>query len=118
MAAMAGDPENWRTCYSVYACRGYEETRRRCCPGRATRTCAKRLVAEAGYQRRADRRLDPADIPQLHAEAAVTEHLLKRLRPKMSNWRPANGAQQSSGLSQGPVAQGGWNVFGNRLCRL
>jgi hypothetical protein len=27
MAAMAGDPQNWRTCYSVYACLGSEETR-------------------------------------------------------------------------------------------
>jgi peptide/nickel transport system substrate-binding protein len=73
MAAMAGDPENWRTCYSVYACLGYEETRgSEALSGPRDYDRAKKLVAEAGYHGEPVVLLDPADIPQLHAEAAVT----------------------------------------------
>ena len=51
MAAMAGDPENWRTCYSVYACLGAEETRGSdALSGPRDYDKAKRLVAEAGYK--------------------------------------------------------------------
>ena len=40
---------------------------------------ARRLVTEAGYKGERVVLLDPADISQLHAEALITEQLLKKL---------------------------------------
>lgn len=81
MAAMAGDNSNWRTCPSVYAC-DWEEADPaggEALSGARDYDKAKRLIAEAGYKGEKVVLLDPADIPQLHAEALVTNALLKRL---------------------------------------
>ena len=112
MAAMAGDPENWRTCYSVYACLGYEETRGSdALSGPRDYDRAKKLVAEAGYRGEPVVLLDPADIPQLHAEAAVTADLLKRLGLNVEVATTEWGTVIKRIYSKDPVAHGGWNVF-------
>jgi peptide/nickel transport system substrate-binding protein len=112
MAAMAGDPENWRTCYSVYACLGYEETRgAQALSGPRDYGRAKALVAEAGYKGEPVVLLDAADIPQLHAEAAVTADLLKRLGLNVEIATTEWGTVIKRIYSKDPVAQGGWNVF-------
>jgi peptide/nickel transport system substrate-binding protein len=81
MSAMAGDPANWRTCYSVHVYEGAEtdEDDGGVLSGPRDWNRAKRLVAEAGYQGERIIVIDPADIAQLHAEALVTEQLLKKL---------------------------------------
>ncbi|MGA7263078.1 MAG: ABC transporter substrate-binding protein [Stellaceae bacterium] len=112
MAAMAGDPENWRTCYSVYACLGYEETRgSEALSGPRDYDMAKKLVAKAGYHGEPVVLLDPADIPQLHAEAAVTADLLKRLGLNVEVATTEWGTVIKRIYSKDPVAHGGWNVF-------
>ena len=113
MAAMAGDPENWRTCYSVYACLGSEETRGSdALSGPRDYDKAKKLVAEARYNGEPVVLLDPADIPQLHAEAAVTADLLqKRLGLNVEVVTTEWGTVIKRIYSKNPVAQGGWNVF-------
>jgi hypothetical protein len=113
MAAMAGDPQNWRTCYSVYACLGSEETRGSdALSGPRDYDKAKKLVAEAGYKGEPVVLLDPADIPQLHAEAAVTADLLqKRLGLNVEVATTEWGTVIKRIYSKNPVAQGGWNVF-------
>jgi peptide/nickel transport system substrate-binding protein len=112
MAAMAGDPENWRTCYSVYACLGSEETRGSdALSGPRDYDKAKKLVAEAGYKGEPVVLLDPADIPQLHAEAAVTADLLQRLGLNVEVATTEWGTVIKRIRSKNPVAQGGWNVF-------
>jgi peptide/nickel transport system substrate-binding protein len=112
MAAMAGDPENWRTCYSVYACLGYEETRgSEALSGPRDYDRAKKLIAEAGYHGEPVVLLDPADIPQLHAEAAVTADLLKRLGLNVEVATTEWGTVIKRIYSKDPIAQGGWNVF-------
>jgi peptide/nickel transport system substrate-binding protein len=113
MAAMAGDPQNWRTCYSVYACLGSEETRGSdALSSPRDYDKAKKLVAEAGYKGEPVVLLDPADIPQLHAEAAVTADLLqKRLGLNVEVATTEWGTVIKRIYSKNPVAQGGWNVF-------
>jgi peptide/nickel transport system substrate-binding protein len=112
MAAMAGDPENWRTCYSVYACLGYEETRGAAAlSGPRDYDKAKALVAASGYKGEPVVLLDAADIPQLHAEAAVTADLLKRLGLNVEVATTEWGTVIKRIYSKDPPAQGGWNVF-------
>jgi peptide/nickel transport system substrate-binding protein len=112
MAAMAGDPQNWRTCYSVYACLGSEETRGSdALSGPRDYDKAKKLVAEAGYKGEPVVLLDAADIPQLHAEAAVTADLLQKLGLNVEVATTEWGTVIKRIQSKNPVAQGGWNVF-------
>jgi hypothetical protein len=63
------------------ACLGSEETRGSdALSGPRDYDKTKKLVTEAGYKGEPVVLLDPADIPQLHAEAAVTaDRLQKRL---------------------------------------
>jgi peptide/nickel transport system substrate-binding protein len=113
MAAMAGDPTNWRTCYSVYACLGPDtETRgAEALSGPRDYEKAKKLIAEAGYKGEPIVLLDPADIPQLHAEAMVTADILKRLGLNVDVATTEWGTVIKRIFSKDPVAQGGWNVF-------
>ncbi|HML10580.1 MAG TPA: ABC transporter substrate-binding protein [Stellaceae bacterium] len=113
MAAMAGDPDNWRTCYSVYACLGSDtETRgAEALSGPRDYDKARKLVAEAGYKGEKVVLLDPADIPQLHAEAMVTADMLKRLGLNVDVATTEWGTVIKRIYSKDPVEQGGWNVF-------
>ena len=73
---------------------------------------AKKLVAEAGYKGEPVVLLDPADIPQLHAEAAVAADLLqKRLGLDVEVATTEWGTVIKRIYSKNPVAPGGWNVF-------
>ncbi len=112
MSAVAGDAENWRTCYSVYACLGYEETRgSTALSGPRDYDKAKKLVTEAGYNGEPVVLLDPADIPQLHAMALVTADMLKRLGLNVDVATTEWGTVIKRIYSKDPIAQGGWNVF-------
>src|SRR5215472_6202847 len=69
-------------------------------------------VAEAGYKGERVVLLDPADIPQLHAEALVTEQLLKKLGLNVELATNEWGTIVKRVLVKEPIDQGGWNVFG------
>ena len=112
MAAMAGDPGNWRTCYSVFACFDHVETRgAEALAGPRDYDKAKKLVAEAGYKGERVVLLDAADIPQLHAEALVTADVLKRLGLNVDVETAEWGTVIKRIYSKDPVDKGGWNVF-------
>ncbi|HXO00629.1 MAG TPA: ABC transporter substrate-binding protein, partial [Stellaceae bacterium] len=113
LAAIAGDPANWRTCYSVYACLGTEWESRgsEALSGPRDYDKAKKLVAEAGYKGEPVVLLDPADLPQLHAMALVTADMLKRLGLNVDVATTEWGAVIKRIYSKDPIAQGGWNVF-------
>jgi peptide/nickel transport system substrate-binding protein len=113
LAAIAGDPANWRTCYSVYACLGSEWESRgsEALSGPRAYEKAKKLVAESGYKGEPIVLLDPADLPQLHAMALVTADILKRLGLNVDVASTEWGAVIKRIYSKDPVAQGGWNVF-------
>lgn len=112
MAAMAGDPSNWRTCYSVFACFDYVEARdSEALAAPRDYDKAKKLVAEAGYKGERVVLLDAADIPQLHAEALVTADMLKQLGLNVDVATTEWGTVIKRIYSKDPVDKGGWNVF-------
>jgi len=113
MAAMAGDPVNWRTCPSVYACdwEAPDPPGGAALSGARDFDKAKGLIAEAGYQGERIVLLDPADIPQLHAEALVTNELLKRLGLNVDLTTTEWGTAIKRVNMREPPDQGGWNVF-------
>jgi peptide/nickel transport system substrate-binding protein len=114
MSAMAGGPGNWRTCFSVYSCGGEESEQDDggILSGPRDWDRAKRLVAEAGYKGERVVLIDPADIPQLHAEALVTEQLLKKLGLNVDLATSEWGAAVKQIQRKDPVDKGGWSVFG------
>jgi peptide/nickel transport system substrate-binding protein len=113
MSAMAGDPSNWRTCFSVYACDAEpDEDDGGVLSGPRDWDRAKRLVAEAGYKGERIVVIDPADIAQLHAEALVTEQLLKKLGLNVELATSEWGTAIKRINVKEPVDQGGWSVFG------
>ena len=113
MAAMAGDQANWRTCPSVYACdwAAPDPPGGEALSGPRDYDKAKRLIAEAGYHGERIVLLDPADIPQLHAEALVTNDVLKRLGLNVDLVTAEWGTVIKRVNSREPPEQGGWNVF-------
>ena len=113
LSAMAGDPKNWRTCFSFYACDAAEpdEQGGEALSGPRDFDKAKRLIGEAGYNGERVVLLDAADIPQLHAEALVTNDLLQKLGLNVELATTEWGTVIKRVLMREPVAQGGWNVF-------
>ena len=113
MAAVAGDPSNWRTCPSVYACDWEmpDPPGGEALSGPRDYDKAKRLIAEAGYKGERIVLLDPADIPQLHAEALVTNDVLKRLGLNVDLVTAEWGTVIRQVNTKEPPEQGGWNVF-------
>jgi len=69
---------------------------------------AKRLIAEGGYK---GERIDPADIPQLHAEALVTNEIFRRLGLNVDLTTIEWGTAIKRVNMREPADQGGWNVF-------
>jgi peptide/nickel transport system substrate-binding protein len=113
MAAVAGDPSNWRTCPSVYACPWGEPDPADggVLSGPRDYDKAKKLIAEAGYNGERVVLLDPVDIPQLHAEALVTNDMLRRLGLNVDLVSAEWGTVIKRLYSKDPVGKGGWSVF-------
>jgi peptide/nickel transport system substrate-binding protein len=113
LSAMAGDPKNWRTCFSFYACDGAEPDERggEALSGPRDYDKAKRLIAKAGYTGERVVVLDAADIPQLHAEALVTNDVLHRLGLNVELATAEWGTVIKRVLMREPVEQGGWSVM-------
>lgn len=113
MAAMAGDQANWRTCPSVYACdwEAPDPAGGEVLSGPRDFTKAKKLIAEAGYKGEPIVLLDAADIPQSHAEALVTNDLLKKLGLNVDLVTTESGTAIRRVNLKAPPDKGGWNVF-------
>lgn len=113
LSAMAGDQRNWRTCFSYYACDGPEADEQGGEALSAPRDFdkAKRLIAESGYKGERIVLLDPADNQRLHAEALVTNDLLRRLGLNVELATAEWGTVVKRLSMREPVEQGGWSVF-------
>jgi peptide/nickel transport system substrate-binding protein len=72
---------------------------------------AKRLIAEAGYNGERIVLLDPADVPQLHAAALVTNDVLRRLGLNVDLVTAEWGTIIKRINMREPADQGSWNVF-------
>jgi peptide/nickel transport system substrate-binding protein len=113
MAAMAGAQRNWRTCFSYYVCDVPEadEQGGEALSGPRDYDKAKRLIGEAGYKGERVVVLDAADIPQLHAEALVTNDLLQRLGLNVELTTAEWGTVIKRVLMREPIERGGWSVM-------
>ena len=113
LSAMAGDPKNWRTCFSFYTCDGAEPDERggEALSGPRDFADAKRLIAEAGYNNERVVVLDAIDIPQLHAEALVTNDLLRKLGLNAELATSEWGTVIKRVVMREPVDKGGWSAM-------
>jgi peptide/nickel transport system substrate-binding protein len=114
MAAVAGDPRNWKTCASYFTCGTpmASDAGSAVLTGKRDFDKAKKLIAEAGYKGEKIVILDAVDQPNPHAHALVAADLLKKLGLNVeiasSDW----GNVVIRRASKKPVGDGGWNIFG------
>ena len=112
LAAAIGDPEFWKTCYSVFPCgtplandAGSEviET--------ADIDAAKAKLAETGYDGTAVVIMQPTDIPVLSAFSLVSAEKLRNagfnVNLEAMDWATLT----SRRALRDPVGEGGWNIF-------
>jgi peptide/nickel transport system substrate-binding protein len=113
MAAVAGDPKYWHTCYSFYACGGpmASDAGAQALMGPRNIGKAKELIKEAGYNGQKVVVLDPTDVFAQHAIALVTAELLRHLGINVDVQAMDWGTLVSRRTSKAPIDQGGWNVF-------
>jgi peptide/nickel transport system substrate-binding protein len=113
MAAVAGDPKYWKTCYALFICgtplatdAGADALEH--APNFAK---AKALIAEAGYKGEKIVLLDATDQPIVHAQALVTNALLTKaglnVQVDANDW----GTLITRRASKEPIDKGGWNIF-------
>ena len=113
LSAMADDPQNWRTCFSFHTCDGAEpdEQGGEALSGPRDFAKAKRLIAEAGYNNDRVVVLDAIDIPQMHAEALVTNDLLRKLGLNVELATAEWGTVIKRVVMREPVERGGWSAM-------
>jgi peptide/nickel transport system substrate-binding protein len=113
LSAMAGDQSNWRTCFSFYACdiAEVDEQGGEALSGPRDYDKARRLIGESGYRGERIVVLDPADTPQPHAEALITNDLLRRLGLNAELATTDWGTVVKRRNMREPVEQGGWSVY-------
>jgi peptide/nickel transport system substrate-binding protein len=113
LSAIAGDQKNWRTCFSFYACGGPEpdEQGGEVLSGPRDFERAKRLIGEAGYKGERIVVLDATDIPQLHAEALITNDLFRKLGLNVELATSEWGTVVKRVNMREPIERGGWSIF-------
>jgi peptide/nickel transport system substrate-binding protein len=80
LRAIAGDPQNWRTCYSYLGCAGWLETDAGAdLLKKPDLERAKQLLAEAGYKGERIVVMAPSDFPTINAASLTTAALLRKL---------------------------------------
>jgi peptide/nickel transport system substrate-binding protein len=113
MAAVAGDPKYWKTCFALFICgtplateAGSDALQH--APDFAK---AKQLIAEAGYKGEKIVVLDATDQPIVHAQALMTNELLTKaglnVQVDANDW----GTLITRRASKEPIDKGGWNIF-------
>jgi peptide/nickel transport system substrate-binding protein len=113
MAAVVGDPENWRVCYSFFTCGTAlaNDAGTAAIAGKRDLEKAKELIRESGYKNEKIVLLDPSDYAIVHAESLVTADLMRKLGLNVevatSDW----GTLLARRASKEPVDKGGWSAF-------
>ena len=114
LRAIAGDPENWRTCYSYLGCKGWLETD----AGsdllkRQDLEKAKQLLAEAGYKGEKIVVMAPSDYPTINAAALTTAAMLRKLGVNVDLQAMDWGTLTSRRPIKDPPSKNpaGWHIF-------
>ena len=113
MTAVAGDPENWKTCYSVYTCgtpmaseAGAEPLK-----GKRDLAKAKELVKESGYNGERIVLLSAIDQPIVNAQANVVAAEMREIGLNVDLQAMDWGTLITRRASREPVDKNGWSVF-------
>jgi peptide/nickel transport system substrate-binding protein len=113
LRAVAGDPKNWKACYSVFACgtpmandAGTEVFKGKRDPARA-----KQLLKEAGYNGEKVVILSATDQPLVHNQALLTTELLRQIGVDVDFQANDWGTMITRRASKEPIDKGGWNIF-------
>jgi peptide/nickel transport system substrate-binding protein len=111
LAGAFGDPQNWATCRSYFICGGPYSTLAGTEALKTDLARARTLLAEAGYKGETLIYPSTHEIAWLGAQTEVIADALKRAGVNVeviwSDW----GSMGARLRNQGPVAQGGWNLF-------
>ena len=113
LRAIAGDPKNWQTCLSMYACgtpmatdAGAEILK-----GKRDLAKAKALLKEAGYNGERVVMLTATDQPIVNNQVLITSELLRQagvdVYVEANDW----GTMITRRASKEPLDKGGWNIF-------
>ncbi len=113
MTALAGDPENWKTCYSVYTCGTpmASEAGADALKGKRNVAKAKQLVKESGYKGERIVLLSATDQPIVNSQANVVADELKQIGLNVDLQSMDWGTLITRRASKEPVDKNGWNVF-------
>jgi len=113
MTALAGDPENWKTCYSVYTCGTpmASEAGADALKGKRDLARAKQLVKESGYNGERIVLLSATDQPIVNSQANVVAEELKQIGLNVDLQAMDWGTLITRRASKEPVDKNGWSVF-------
>lgn len=113
MTALAGDPKNWRTCYSYYPCGTpmASETGASALMGKRDLKKAKELIKAAGYNGERIVVMMATDQPIVNSQGLVTGELLRQLGMNVDLQAMDWGTLITRRASKEPIDKGGWNMF-------
>jgi peptide/nickel transport system substrate-binding protein len=114
MATLAGEPENWQVCPSLFTCGTpmSNDADAVKLTGPRDFAKAKQLIAEAGYKGEKIVVLDAVDQPNPHAQAVVAADLLQKLGLNVEVVSADWGTVVTRRASKKPIDEGGWSIFG------
>lgn len=114
LQAIAGDPANWRTCYTYLGCKGWLETDIGAeLLKQQDLERAKRLLAEAGYKGERIVVMAPSDFATINAASLTTAATLRKLGVNVELQTVDWGTLTSRRPIKDPPDKnpGGWHIF-------
>ncbi len=113
MTVLAGDPKNWKTCYSYYTCGTpmATEAGADALKGKRDPAKAKALIKEAGYKGERIVMMTATDQPIVNSQAQVIAEELRGVGLNVDLQAMDWGTLITRRASKEPIDKGGWNIF-------
>ena len=113
MTAVAGDPKNWKTCYSFFPCGTpmSSEAGAEALKGKRDYDKAKAMLKAAGYKGERIVVMMATDQPIVSAQGLVVADELKKIGFNVDLQAMDWGTLITRRASKEPLDKGGWNIF-------
>jgi peptide/nickel transport system substrate-binding protein len=113
MTALAGDPKNWKACYSYFTCGTPMANEAGAAPLKGKRDPAKarELIKEAGYKGERVVMLTATDQPIVNSQALVVADELRQIGLNVDLQSMDWGTLITRRTVKDPVDKNGWNIF-------